>query len=444
MLAQAAHLVDAVVPAVRLRDCVLSFGFELSLLAAESPKVLRAIARINYELTARYFQRRAAESVTVGKTHAGAITYRFGSSLNLHLHLHVRVLDGVFVERDNEALRLCTAQALGRDELCELLETVAARVAKWFRKHGVARDEPDSDSNETHVFTFDEMLAQLAAGRGAFERVRNCHYDGPAISTETNPRPPSCDGAVTFCGFHLHALVCIAGADGRGRERRCRAVYACAVFDRLRLLPDGCYGYSLKKSGRRACRGRIMTSLECLASPSDRASPPARSASILFGQAATWQQRIRRTLKCVQQVDVQLAIGPADARSCGESKGDLSSVSPAMAFGSIGRREESAACATGQALPQLDSSPSHHACCKTHPTGHRSIGACAITAVLLGAAEVVESHSVLSVAHGDRTRRGLPYAATSSVPWAILHARTDRRIENGELRMENAELRTQN
>jgi len=85
MLAQAAHLVDAVVPAVPLRHNGLSFPFELSLKVVTNPKVLRAPARINYEVTARYFQRRAAESSADGKTHVGAITFvhRFGSSLKL-------------------------------------------------------------------------------------------------------------------------------------------------------------------------------------------------------------------------------------------------------------------------------------------------------------------------------------------------------------------------
>jgi len=48
-----------------------------------------------------------------------------------NLHQHVCVLDGVFVERDNEALRFSPAQALSRDELGELLERLAVRVARW-------------------------------------------------------------------------------------------------------------------------------------------------------------------------------------------------------------------------------------------------------------------------------------------------------------------------
>ena len=37
---------------------------------------------------------------------------------------------------------------------------------------------------------------------------------------------------------------------------------------------------------------------------------------------------------------------------------------------------------------------------------------------------VVDARSVLSVCHWERIGRGLPYAATSAVAWAILHART--------------------
>jgi len=82
-----------------------------------------------------------------------------------------------------------------------------------------ARDEQDVDSNETRVFTFDEMLARVAVGRWAFEKVKNGADHAQASRTETNPRPPPCDGAVTLCGFNLHASVRIAVDDDRGRER---------------------------------------------------------------------------------------------------------------------------------------------------------------------------------------------------------------------------------
>jgi hypothetical protein len=81
MAAQAAHLVDCILPAVPIRQFVLSFPFELSLLAATKPEVLRALARIHAEELARHYKQAAKKSGESGKDHAGAFTYeqRFGS-----------------------------------------------------------------------------------------------------------------------------------------------------------------------------------------------------------------------------------------------------------------------------------------------------------------------------------------------------------------------------
>ena len=99
MAAQAAHLVDCILPAVPIRQFVLSFPFELSLLAATKPEVLRALARIHAEELARHYKQAAQKSGETGKLHAGAVTFvqRLGSSLNLHVHLRTCALDGVFV-----------------------------------------------------------------------------------------------------------------------------------------------------------------------------------------------------------------------------------------------------------------------------------------------------------------------------------------------------------
>jgi len=47
-----------------------------------------------------------------------------------------------------------------------------------------------------------------------------------------------------------------------------------------------------------------------------------------------------------------------------------------------------------------------------------------IAALLSAAAEAIDAHNVLSLSDWNRIGRGLPYAATSAVPWATLHART--------------------
>jgi hypothetical protein len=88
---------------------VLSFPFELSLLAATKPEVLRALARIHAEELARHYKHAAKKKGEAGKLHTGAVTFvqRFGSSLNLHVHLHTCALDGVYVEGDDAARASC-------------------------------------------------------------------------------------------------------------------------------------------------------------------------------------------------------------------------------------------------------------------------------------------------------------------------------------------------
>jgi hypothetical protein len=129
----------------------LSFPFELSLLAATKPDVLRALARIHADELARHYKSSAKKSGLAGKLHAGAVTFvqRFGSSLNLHVHLHTCALDGVYVEEgDDAAPRFVPAAPPSRPELYILTERVALRVMTWLRKRGHAMQD-DHPSNET-------------------------------------------------------------------------------------------------------------------------------------------------------------------------------------------------------------------------------------------------------------------------------------------------------
>jgi hypothetical protein len=97
----AAHLVDRVLPAVPVRQWVLSLPFELRALAAFRADVLSALGRLFVEAVfGRYHAQ--ARGGGLGSLRCGAVTFvqRFGSSLNLHVHFHVVVLDGVFTRDD--------------------------------------------------------------------------------------------------------------------------------------------------------------------------------------------------------------------------------------------------------------------------------------------------------------------------------------------------------
>jgi len=121
-------------------------------------------------------------------------------------------------------------------------------------------------------------------------------------------------------------------------------------------------------------------------------------------------------------------IPPADARSRGEAPGKPCSGSQAMAFLSSGRRENSTSCANGQALLQLDSRPSHHACGKPLPTGQRPLGARAI----------INAELIMANAEMQKCRN----AEMENGEWRMENG--ECRMENGECRMENAEWRMEN
>jgi hypothetical protein len=118
--AQAVHLVDRVLPAVPIRQFVLSFPFELSRLAAMKPEVLRALARIHAEELARHYKQAAKKSGEgpASFTRAPSRLSSFGSSMNLHVHRHTCALDGGYVEGEAvDAPRFVPAPPPSRAEL---------------------------------------------------------------------------------------------------------------------------------------------------------------------------------------------------------------------------------------------------------------------------------------------------------------------------------------
>jgi hypothetical protein len=393
MAAQAAHLVDCVLPAVPIRQFVLSFPFELSLLAATKPEVLRALARIHAEELARYYRQAAKKSGETGKLHAGAVTFvqRFGSSLNLHVHLHTCALDGVYVEGDEaEALRFVAAAPPSRADLYVLAERVALRVMTWLRKHGHAKED-DHASNDTPDRSFAEVLAQLATQRGTLENVKDDtgESEGPA-----EPAAPFVDEAVTRHGFNLHASLTIAADDDLGRERLCRyGLRPPFSLSRFRVLRDGRISYRVKKSSRRVSRCRIMAPVECIARLCALVPPPRYPLTRFHGVLAP---RAKLRGRVVPKL-------PGSAtRAC------------ASALSRLPEQREPRGQAGERPAPRDKTGPIIPAAVP--------VSATMLARGLHGAD--VPSSNVLSVRHLARIGGGLLFAATSNVPWATLLART--------------------
>ena len=306
MAAQAAHLVDCILPAVPIRQFVLSFPFELSLLAATKPEVLRALARIHAEELARHYKHAAKKSGEAGKLHAGAV-------------------------------------------------------------------------------------AQLATQRGTVENVKDDtgDSDGPA-----EPAGPLRDEAVTRHGFNMHASLTISADDDLGRERLCRyGLRPPFSLSRFRVLRDGRISYRVKKSSRRVSRCRIMTPVECIARLCALVPPPRYPLTRFHGVLAPRAKlRARVVPKMPSGTAAACPSSASRSRHTGEPRGQPGERPPP--------RDRSGPVVT-TALP---------------------VSATALARTMHGAD--VPMPNVLSARHLDRIAGGLLYAATSSVPWATLLART--------------------
>jgi hypothetical protein len=97
MNAQAAHLVDHVLPTVPLRQWVLTVPFEIRALLAFDPKLLSLLRRIYVQETLRFFEAQIA-STGVHQPRGGAVNFahRVDGALRINPHFHTLVLDGAY------------------------------------------------------------------------------------------------------------------------------------------------------------------------------------------------------------------------------------------------------------------------------------------------------------------------------------------------------------
>ena len=170
----AANLVDRVLPAVPVRQWVLSLPWELRALAAFKADVLSALARIFVEaIFARHL--RWAKERGLGEAQSGAVNHvqRFGSSVNLNVHFHVMVLDGVFTRDEPGRPLFHPAPPPTRDELDQVVRHVHRRAVAWLARTGTWARRSEARSRTRHAQTSLDACAAIAMGRGAVRAIRD-------------------------------------------------------------------------------------------------------------------------------------------------------------------------------------------------------------------------------------------------------------------------------
>lgn len=90
MAETAALLADEVLPALPLRQWVISFPFALRFLFASRPDALARALEVIYRLIATHLAHKAGFTRKEAATGAVTLVQRLGSALNLDIHLHMR------------------------------------------------------------------------------------------------------------------------------------------------------------------------------------------------------------------------------------------------------------------------------------------------------------------------------------------------------------------
>ena len=217
MCAEAAQIVDRILPNAPVRQWVLSLPYELRGLAAMKADVFGAVERIFAEEIARETKRLAG--VACAETGSVAVEQRFGSSLNLHTHIHALATDGVFEKTGDGTVRVHEAPPPANADVVDVAERVQGRTLRWLRKHGYLDERAAEDRSNAPVDPSAlEGCAQLALAGGAFLAKPFEPRQAADADLERRERRFS----ATCDGFDVHCAVRIAAGDVVGRERLVR------------------------------------------------------------------------------------------------------------------------------------------------------------------------------------------------------------------------------
>ena len=221
MTERAAHLVDAVLPWVPVRQWVLTVPYRLRYQMAWNHGLSRAVLRVYTRVLLDVY----ARGVPGGRTGSVTVMQRAGSGLNVNLHFHTLVLDGVFTEASGGALAFHPAPGPSNAEVAAALATIRHRVQRLLVRR---RLEPAEDATGPVDRLADacpvlagivgaSVQGRVALGSRAGARVRRL---GDARDTPTVT--PRGQRQAHLEGFDLHANVWVSANDRAGVERLCR------------------------------------------------------------------------------------------------------------------------------------------------------------------------------------------------------------------------------
>ncbi|MBW2526614.1 MAG: transposase [Deltaproteobacteria bacterium] len=425
MSSSAAVLVDRVLPAVPIRQWVLSLPFELRLLAARRPDALAATGRIFVQELFRRLRR----ATQLDASYAGAVgfTHRAGGSLNLNPHHHVAALDGVFVSRgstESTALDFVRAPAPCHDELQVVAERVRRRTVRWLRRRGYLEERsPAALADELDSQSAADGLARWAMSGSGYERLDVTGKPDPAPDLSLEPRLQGRGGA-NCDGFDVNASVWIAGDDDVARERLMRYGSRPAfASERLSELDDGRVAYRIRYA-RRGATHRVMTPVELLARLAALIPPPRHPLTRYYGVLSSHS---KHRAQVVPRLPVPRTAPPVHASHPGPS-----ATTPSRASGQPRTTPEPSPCRLGRPTDAAGSRTTldvhREEVGSDHPVFVPKDGL-SQTMASLGTSDcreatAVAGFNVISARQLDRLLGGELLATSARLDWAKLMRRT--------------------
>jgi hypothetical protein len=141
MVQTAAHLVDHVIPRVRVRQWVLSFPIPLRILFAAHPELLSCVLGVIHRVIATFLIKQTGAKRSEAHTGAVTLIQRFGSAANLNIHLHCLVLDGVYRGSSEGVPVFHAVPAPTMQELQALLAKIITRLMRLLTRRDLLIEE---------------------------------------------------------------------------------------------------------------------------------------------------------------------------------------------------------------------------------------------------------------------------------------------------------------
>jgi hypothetical protein len=268
MTESAALLVDEVLPAVPMRQWVLSVPFALRFLFARNSAAMSEALSIVYRAISGFLLRKAGLTRREGQCGAVTLIQRFGSALNLNVHFHMLIPDGVYLtDAQRPALRRVAAPT--PEELQALVQQISERIGRRLERQGMlVRDaesshlafEPEGEEGALADLQGHSITYRIALGPQRGRKAFLLQSVAPAAASMSTER------VAQACGFSLHAGVAAEAEQREKLERLCRYIARPAISsERLSRLPDGRIRYALKTPYRDGTSHVIFEPLDLLA-----------------------------------------------------------------------------------------------------------------------------------------------------------------------------------